>query len=62
MKPKVQFNLTVPQEVRDEFRSIAARQTLKSPDKIVTSATLASAILCEYIKHYQQEGKKNGLK
>ena len=62
MKNKVQFNLTVPQEVRDEFRSIAARQTLKSPDKLVTSATLASVILCEYIKNSQQGGEKNGLK
>ncbi len=58
MNPKVQFNLTVPQEVRNEFRIIAARQTLESPDKLVTSATLASAILCEYIKHYKQEGRK----
>ena len=58
MRPKVQFNLTVPQEVRDEFRSIAARQTLQNPEKLVTAATLASAILCEYIKNYQQEGGK----
>jgi len=57
MKAKIQFNLTVPQEVRDEFRSIAARQTLKSPDKLVTAATLASAILCKYIKTANKEGR-----
>jgi hypothetical protein len=44
------LTLSIPKSYRDLLRRIAAEQSLKDPDQLVTSARLAREIICKFLK------------
>jgi hypothetical protein len=41
--------LSVPIEIRDRLRKIAARQNLERPDQVTSAAQVARELICQFI-------------
>jgi hypothetical protein len=53
------LTLSIPKSYRNLLRRIAAEQSLKDPDQLVTSARLAREIICEFLKEkYLDQNQK----
>jgi hypothetical protein len=50
--------LTVPKEVRDTLRTLAAKQNLENPDRVTSAATLSKEIICNFLKNLEEKGDK----
>ncbi len=58
-KTLVPLMLSVPEEVRDELRRIAARQNLERTDRVISAAEIAREVLCMHYKEYITEENNN---
>ena len=47
--------LSVPQDIRDELRRMAAQRNLENPDQVTSAAQIGRQILCDYFN----DQKKN---
>ena len=45
----VPLTVAVPKSYRDLLRKIALKESLKNPDRMVTTSQLGRKILCEYL-------------
>ncbi|MEW6009660.1 MAG: hypothetical protein AB1629_08525 [Candidatus Omnitrophota bacterium] len=55
---QVPLMLTVPKEVRDILRTLAAKQNLENPDRVTSAAQIGKEIICTYLEGLKLEGKK----
>ncbi|SHK67571.1 hypothetical protein SAMN02745216_03881 [Desulfatibacillum alkenivorans DSM 16219] len=50
-QPKlVPLTLSVPEEIRSELRTMAAKKNLDHPDKVTSAAEIAREIILSYLK------------
>ncbi len=49
-KQGVPIMLTVPKEIRDRLREMAAQENLKNPDKVTSAAEIGKKILISYLE------------
>ena len=45
----VQLLTSLPEEVRDRFRKMAAKINMENPDKVVTAAQIAREMILEHL-------------
>jgi len=50
----VPLMLSVPQDVRDELRKMAAQQNLKNPDKVTSAAQIGREIICDFFNNQKK--------
>ena len=50
---QVPLMLSVPKEVRNRLRKLAAEQNLKNPDQVTSASTLAREIVCLHVEGFQ---------
>jgi len=53
--PQVPLMLSVPQEIRDLLRIMAAKEILKNPDQVTSAAQIGRKIICEFLADMQPE-------
>ena len=53
-KPLVPLMLSVPEELRDELRRLAAKQNLEHPDKVTSAAEIARNLLIKKVTHFME--------
>ena len=57
----VPMMISLPKELRDKLRTMAAEQNLKNPDQVTSAATIAKEIICKHLSIDQEsETKKIG--
>ncbi len=49
-KQGVPIMLTVPKEIRNKLRELAAQENLKNPDKVTSAAEIGKKILINYLE------------
>ncbi len=49
-KQGVPIMLTVPKEIRNKLREMAAQENLKNPDKVTSAAEIGKKILINYLE------------
>ncbi len=49
-KQGVPIMLTVPKEIRNQLRELAAQENLKNPDKVTSAAEIGKKILINYLE------------
>ena len=49
-KKQVPLMLSIPEEVRDRLRIMAAQKNLKNPSRVTSASTIAKKIVCESIE------------
>ena len=47
---KAALLLTVPRDIRNKLRIMAAKENLENPDSLTSASTIAKEILCEYLE------------
>jgi len=52
---KVQLNLYIPEELRDMLQTMAAKQMLENPKKVVSATKIATEIICQYLKNINDQ-------
>ena len=45
----VPMMISLPKEVRDKLRIMAAEQNMKNPDQVTSAATIANKIICQHL-------------
>ena len=55
---KVQFNLCIPEQYRDQLRRMAAQMILENPGKVITAASLGTNIICVYLDSLNETQEK----
>ena len=53
---QVPLMLTVPREIRDHLRVMAAKQNLQNPGKVTSAAQIGREIICQYLAE-REEGE-----
>ena len=59
-KALVPLMVSVPTEVRDELRRIAARQNLENPERVVSGAEIAREVICKHYLEYSGKSSPDG--
>jgi len=52
---QVPLMLSVPQEIRDLLRIMAAKENLKNPGQVTSAAQIGRKIICQYLAEMQPE-------
>jgi len=57
----VPIMLTIPKQIKDHLRKLAAEMNLKNPDENATASGLGRQILCDYLQTLMTErSESNG--
>ena len=56
-KKSVPFTLTIPKQIRDFLRKLAAEENIKNPDQTTTASSLGRDILCNYFETFMGTGR-----
>jgi len=56
--PQVPLMLSVPQEVRDLLRVMAAKINLENPGQVTSAAQIGREILINYLDEYGQQNNR----
>ena len=56
---KVQLNLYVPEEYRDQLQRMAAERMLENPKRSATASKIGAEILCEYLEKLIEKERSN---
>ena len=57
---QVNLMLTIPEEIRNRLRIMAAQKNLKNPSRVTSASTIAKEIVCESLqKSVSKPGGKN---
>ncbi len=59
-KQGVPIMLTVPKEIRNKLRELAAQENLKNPDKVTSAAEIGKKILINYLEKDVSNNKTQG--
>ena len=52
-KRLVQLMISIPRELRNQLRVMAAQENLKTPEKVTSAAEVARGIIINYLKTFQ---------
>ena len=57
-QPQEQLMVTVPAQIRDKLRTIAAQINFENTKEVTSASQVVRSILCEYFKDEMQLGKQ----
>ena len=57
----VPMMISLPKEVRDKLRVMAAEQNFKNPDQVTSAATITKEIICKYLSKDQEPKEKEKI-
>ena len=56
-KRQVPLMLSIPEEIRDRLRIMAAEKNLKNPSRVTSASTIAKEIVCEFLQGSERKGE-----
>ena len=56
-KKQVPLMLSIPEEIRDRLRIMAAQENLKNPSRVTSASTIAKEIVCESLRASGRKGE-----